>query len=134
MYTFSTQIRVRYGETDKMGYLYYGNYAQYLEVGRVETMRSIGLVYADMEDIHNVLLPVAFYETKFVRPAKYDDLLRVETTIPEMPDRFIKFHTKIYNESDELVNIGKITLAFINRKEERLRAPDFMIEALKAYF
>jgi len=134
MYTHRVQIRVRYGETDKMGYLYYGNYAQYLEVGRVETMRSVGLVYADMEDIHGILLPVALYETKFVRPAKYDDLVTVETTIPEMPDRFIKFHTKIYNEQEELLNIGKITLAFITDKEERTRAPEFMIDALKAYF
>ncbi len=134
MYTFSTKIRVRYGETDKMGYLYYGNYAQYLEVGRVETMRSIGLIYADMENVHNVFLPVAFYETKYVRPAKYDELLRIETTIPEMPDRFIKFHTKIFNESEELVNIAKVTLAFINGQAERLRSPDFMNEALKPYF
>lgn len=134
MYTFSTKIRVRYGETDKMGYLYYGNYAQYLEVGRVETMRSVGLVYADMEDKHGILLPVALYEAKYVRPAKYDQLLTVETTIPEMPDRFIKFHTKIFNENEELLNIGKITLAFITAKEERTRAPEFMIEALKPYF
>ena len=134
MYTFSTQVRVRYGETDKMGYLYYGNYAQYLEVGRVETMRSLGLVYADMENIHDIFLPVALYESKYVRPAKYDNLLRVETTIPDMPAKFIKFHTKIFNEADELINISKITLAFINGKGERLAAPEFMIEALKPYF
>lgn len=134
MYTFATKIRVRYGETDKMGYLYYGNYAQYLEVGRVETMRSLDLVYADMENIHGILLPVANYETKFVRPAKYDDLLTVTSTIKEMPDRFMKFYTEIHNEKGKLINVGRVTLAFITDEAKRTTAPAYMLEALKPYF
>lgn len=134
MYSFKTQIRVRYGETDKMGFLYYGNYAQYFEVGRVETMRSIGLVYAELEDIHGILLPVANYETKYVRPAYYDELLTITTYITELPETFMKFKTEIHNEKEELLNVGRVTLAFISKHGQRTSAPKFMIDALIAYF
>ena len=134
MYKFTTHIRVRYAETDKMGYLYYGNYAQYLEVGRVETMRSLGLIYAELEDKHKILLPVASYETKYLRPAYYDQLLSVTSEIIEMPDKFMKFYTEIHNEAGKLLNTGKVTLAFITSNGKRTTAPEFMKEALKGYF
>ena len=79
MYAYDTPIRVRYGETDQMGYLYYGHYAQYYEVGRVETIRSLGLSYKEMEDVHGIWLPVVSLEMRFVRPAHYDDLLTVHS-------------------------------------------------------
>ena len=72
MFTTETQIRVRYGETDQMGYLYYGNYAQYYEVGRAEMIRSVGLTYASMEKEHGTLMPVMSLNMRFVRPALYD--------------------------------------------------------------
>lgn len=134
MYQHKTKIRVRYGETDKMGYLYYGNYAQYFEVGRVEAMRSLGLVYAELEDRYHVMLPVSSYETKYVRPARYDELLTVTTHIIEMPNKFMKFYTEIHNEKDELVNIGKVTLAFVSTKGKRRGAPGFMKKILKKHF
>jgi acyl-CoA thioester hydrolase len=85
LYTHDTPIRVRYGETDKMGYLYYGNYASYFEVGRVEWLRSLGLTYKSLEDEHGIWLPVVSLEMRFVRPAYYDDLLTVRTTVRTMP-------------------------------------------------
>lgn len=134
MYSYKTKIRVRYGETDKMGYLYYGNYAQYLEVGRVETMRSLGLVYADLENKHHIMLPVASYETKYLKPAYYDEMLTVTTSIVEMPDKFMDFITEIHNEKGQLINVGKISLAFVTTKGRRTRAPKFMTDKLKSYF
>ncbi|MFN4257142.1 MAG: acyl-CoA thioesterase, partial [Saprospiraceae bacterium] len=98
MYAHETQIRVRYGETDQMGYLYYGNYASYFEVGRVETIRSLGVSYKELEEVHGIWLPVVSLEQKFVRPAFYDDLLTVRSEIREVPDTHITFHVEVFNE------------------------------------
>ena len=85
MYSFETQLRVRYGETDQMGYLYYGNYAQFYEVGRVETMRSLGMSYKTLETDYGILMPVMSMQVRYVRPAFYDDLLTIKTTIRHFP-------------------------------------------------
>jgi acyl-CoA thioester hydrolase len=87
---FYTTVRVRYGETDQMGYCYYGNYAQYLEIGRVEALRSIGIRYKDLEN-DGVMLPVLDFQIKYISPAKYDDLLTIETTIEEVTGSRIFF-------------------------------------------
>lgn len=134
MFTHETQVRVRYSETDKMGYLYYGNYAAYLEVARVEALRDLGIVYQEMEDIHDVLLPVAKYETTFIRPAYYDSLLTMKTEIRKMPDSFIMFHTDIFNEEGKIINRSTVKLAFIKSDGSRCNAPEFIINALKSYF
>ena len=84
MFTCNTKIRVRYAETDKMGFVYYGNYAQYFEVGRVELLRSIGLSYKSLEEM-NIFLPVTKFKIKYLKPSFYDDLLSIETTINEIP-------------------------------------------------
>ena len=112
MYAFETQIRVRYGETDQMGYLYYGNYAQYFEVGRVETIRSLGLSYKEMEEVHGIWLPVVHLEQRFVRPAYYDDLLTVRSEIRKMPDEHIVFDVEVFNEKRKLINSGRVRLCF----------------------
>ena len=78
MFAHEVQVRVRYGETDQMGYLYYGNYAQYFEVGRVELIRSLGITYKELEEVHGIWLPVVSLEMRFVRPAYYDDLLMLD--------------------------------------------------------
>lgn len=134
MFTHETQVRVRYSETDKMGYLYYGNYASYLEVARVEALRYLGIVYKDMEDIHDVLLPVAKYESTFVRPAYYDSLLTLKSEIREMPDSFIHFYTDIFNEENKIINRSVVKLAFIKSNGSRCNAPEFILSALKSYF
>ena len=97
MFTSTTQIRVRYAETDKMGYVYYGNYAQYYEVGRVEGLRDLGLSYRAMEDA-GILLPVMEYQIKYFKPAYYDDLLTIKTTILELKGARIFFEYETLNQ------------------------------------
>ena len=131
MYRHEFPKRVRYGETDQMGYLYYGHYAQYFEVGRVETIRSLGLTYKELEDEHGIWLPVVSLEMRFVRPAYYDDLLTVRTEIREMPDEYITFHMEIFNEQKKLVNAGRVRLCFFDPKLKKVvMAPAFLREKL----
>lgn len=135
MYTFDTQIRVRYGETDQMGYLYYGQYAQYYEVGRVETIRSLGLSYKELEEVHGIWLPVVSMESRFVRPAFYDDLLTVRSTIRKLPDEYITFHVEIFNEKQKLLNAGRVRLCFYDSAAKKVvRAPEFLLDNLRPYF
>lgn len=135
MYTHDTPIRVRYGETDKMGYLYYGNYASYFEVGRVEWLRSLGLTYKSLEDEHGIWLPVVSLEMRFVRPAYYDDLLTVRTTVRTMPTDHITFHVDVLNEKGKLVNGGRVRLCFFDAASKKvIQMPPFMRDALSPYF
>lgn len=135
MYTFETKVRVRYGETDQMGYLYYGNYALYYEIGRVETMRSLGLRYKDLEEKIGVMMPVVSMQTRYVRPAYYDELLIIRTTIRQLPDAFITFYVEIFNEKNKLVNGGSVRLCFVDMKTNKTQtAPSFLIEPLLPYF
>ena len=134
MYSFETQIRVRYGETDQMGYLYYGNYAQYYEVGRVETMRSLGTSYKQMEDA-GILMPVIELKSNYYKPAFYDDLLIVKTIIPHLPGIKVVFQYEIFNENKDLLNKGETTLVFIDKSRQKpVAPPPYITEALKTYF
>ncbi|MCC6185592.1 MAG: acyl-CoA thioesterase [Chitinophagaceae bacterium] len=135
MYEHSTQIRVRYGETDQMGYLYYGNYALYYEVGRTDAIRSLGLTYKWMEET-GIALPVAECNLKYLRPAFYDELLTVKTIIKEMPSgSSIQFHTEMYNEQDKIINKGITTLVFFDIKARRKASmPDALRQNLTPYF
>jgi len=135
MFTHETKVRVRYAETDQMGYLYYGNYATYYEVGRAEMIRSLGLTYRGMEEDHGVLMPVMSLNMRFVRPAHYDELLTIKTTLRKLPDLTITFHMEIYNEQMELVNGGSVKLGFINASNKESRpAPEYLVQGLKPYF
>lgn len=135
MYTFETQIRVRYGETDQMGYLYYGNYAQYFEVGRVETIRSLGITYKELEEELGIWLPVVSLEMRFVRPAFYDDLLTVRSEIRELPDEYITFHVEVYNEKKKLINAGRVRLCFYDSRTKKvIPAPEYLMAKLKPFF
>ncbi|MBU6342676.1 MAG: acyl-CoA thioesterase [Bacteroidetes bacterium] len=135
MYSHEISIRVRYGETDKMGYLYYGNYAEYFEVGRVELIRSLGISYKDLEDEHGIWLPVVSLDMRFVRPAYYDDLLTVRSTLRSLPDTHIVFHVEVLNEKGKLVNGGRVRLCFFDAAQKKVvPAPDFLIDRLKPYF
>lgn len=135
MYAYETQIRVRYSETDQMGYLYYGHYAQYFEVGRVETIRSLGVTYKELEEVYGIWLPVVSLEMRFVRPAHYDDLLTVRSEIRELPDEYITFHVEIFNEKKKLVNAGRVRLCFFDPKTKKVvTAPEYLMEKLRMYF
>lgn len=135
MYTHEVQIRVRYGETDQMGYLYYGNYAEYFEVGRVELIRSLGMSYKALEDEHGIWLPVVSLEMRFVRPAYYDDLLTVRSTLREIPDDHITFHVEILNEQRKLVNAGRVRLCFFDAKDKKVvHAPEYLLEQIRPFF
>lgn len=134
MYTSETYIRVRYGETDQMGYVYYGNYAMYYEVGRVESLRKLGLSYKELEGM-GVMMPVLENKSKFLNPALYDDHLKVVTTIREKPGARIKFEYDIFNGEGTLIHQGETTLAFVNIKTGRPgRPPQVFQDVLKPYF
>jgi len=134
MYTFETSIRVRYGETDQMGYVYYGNYPLYYEVGRTEMLRSVGLSYRTMEE-EGILLPVNSMNIKYIEPARYDDLLTLRVILKELPTAKIHFHYEIYNEQKRLLNTGETTLVFVDAQTRRpRRAPKTLMEALAEYF
>ncbi len=134
MITAETTIRVRYGETDRMGYAYYGVYAQYYEVGRVEALRKIGFSYKEMED-RGVLLPVSEYSIKYLKPAFYDDLIRVVTTIKEMPGVRFTFDYECFNEKNELLNTGKIVLVFIDKEKNKpCSPPAWFTDQIKKFF
>lgn len=135
MFTHKFQKRVRYGEVDQMGYLYYGNYASYYEIGRVEMLRSLGLTYKKMEEELGVMMPVMSLNTRFVRPAHYDELLTIETTLRKLPGKFITFHVEIFNEKNKLVNGGSVKLCFVNKETGKtMSAPAFLLEKLEVFF
>ncbi len=134
-FTHSFQKRVRYSETDQMGYLYYGNYAGYYEIGRVEMIRSLGLTYKQLEEELQVMMPVMSLQMRFVRPAYYDELLRIETTLKEVPEKIITFHVEIFNEGNKLVNGGSVKLCFINMKTgQRIDPPELLLSKLRPHF
>lgn len=134
MYTSETQVRVRYAETDQMGYVYYGNYAAYYEVARVECIRSLGFTYKALEEM-GVMMPVLEMHTFYYLPARYDELLMIKVTIPKLPTLKILFQYEIFNESGQLLNKGETTLVFINMKTNRpVRMPEVMGKLLEGYF
>lgn len=129
-----TKIRVRYGETDKMGFVYYGNYAQYYEVARTEFIRKYGMTYKELEK-RGIMLPISSLKIKYIKPSFYDDILRVQATVKELPDIRIHFDYKVFNQKNELVNIGETTLVFVDSKTGKpVNAPDFFINPLEKYF
>jgi len=134
-YVHETQVRVRYGETDQMGFVYYGVYAQYYEVARVEAMRDLGILYADLERLHHIWMPVTHMEVRYLRPARYDDLLTIKTTVPTLPGKEIRFRYEICNEAGDLLNGAMVKLCFLDsRTQQRILAPEFITDPLKLYF
>jgi acyl-CoA thioester hydrolase len=130
-----TLIRVRYAETDQMNVVYYGNYAQYFEVARAESIRNLGLTYKEMEAA-GVMMPVVEMQTKFLRPAHYDDLLTIKTTMKELPvDHRILFEHEVFNQEKKLLTLGKVTLYFVKIGSfERTVMPETMRNLLKRFF
>tara|TARA_B100001287_G_scaffold72725_1_gene60338 strand:- start:2388 stop:2786 length:399 start_codon:yes stop_codon:yes gene_type:complete len=126
MYTHITKLRVRYSDTDQMKYAYYGVYAKYLEIGRVELLRSIGISYKQIEEL-GFGLPVVNLKINYRKPAFYDDLLTIETTIKKINNVKLIFKYKIYNEQDELLNTAETTLVFINIETRKICIPPNLI-------
>jgi len=134
MLSHKLQIRVRYGETDQMGYVYYGNYAQYFEMGRVEWLRNLGISYKRMED-SGIMLPVLNLNIEYKNPAKYDDLLTIKTTLLKKPSVRIEFGFEVYNENKELLTKGYTSLVFIDMKRNRpTKAPKYILEKVDDLF
>ena len=124
------QFRVRYSETDQMSFAYHGNYAQYFEMGRIEWLRKLGISYKKMEE-SGIMLPVISLNTNYLKPAKYDDLLTLKTTLVNKPLVKIKFEFEIRNEKDELLTKATATLAFMNSSTKKpIRAPKFLLKKL----
>jgi len=135
MIVHETTKRVRYGETDRMGLLYYGNYSLYYEIGRVEMLRYLGLSYKDVEDKSKVLMPVVSVNMRFVRPAYYDEEVRIRTILEKWPESSITFHTEILRINGELINKGTVKLVFVTAGDfKRTEVPSAIIEKIKPYF
>ena len=134
MIVHETKVRVRYGDTDKMGYVYYGTYPLYYELGRTELMRHIGYSYKQLED-SGIMLPVHLMEAEYFKPAFYDDMLTIRAFIKELPTARICFHYEIYVENNVLINKGKTELVFVESKTMKpVRPPKYFLEILKPYF
>lgn len=134
MFTFETNIRVRYAETDQMGYVYYGNYATYYEVARVEMLRSLDFSYKALE-ASGVMMPVLELKCKYIRPARYDDILTIKVKIEQKPSTRMIFQYEVFNQDNTLLNIGETTLVFIDMKTSKVcEMPPVMQNLLSRYF
>jgi acyl-CoA thioester hydrolase len=134
MYTHSTKIRVRYSETDQMGYVYNGNYATYYEIARVEMLRSLGMTYVQMEQ-SGVMMPLLDLHCKFIKPAYYDQELTIKVTVNDIPGVRITFHYEIYNDDDALINIGSTILVFFDMVAKKpCHPPVYFMEKIAQYF
>ena len=130
MYLSKTTLRIRYGETDQMGVAYHGNYAQYFEVARVEALRELGISYRDLEN-DGVMLPVVELQTKFIKPALYDDAITIHTYIKELPQVRFYFEYEVFNEGNVLLTTGKTTLVFVNKETGRpMHAPEHILQLI----
>jgi len=134
MYTHQTKIRVRYSETDQMGYVYNGNYAAYYEIGRTEMLRSLDMTYSQME-ADGVMLPLLELKCKFIKPALYDQEITIKTIVKDLPGVRMIFDYELYNEAGELINIGGTTLVFFDMvKKKPCHPPIYFMERITQYF
>jgi acyl-CoA thioester hydrolase len=134
MYSYDSNIRVRYAETDQMNYVYYGNYAIYYEVSRVEALRNLGISYRTFEE-KGFMMPVLSMDIKYIKPAFYDDLLTLRAIVKEMPGARMRFDYETYSEQGELLNIGSTVHAIVTKNNMKpCIAPDWFKETLIKYF
>ena len=131
LFSHEIELRVRYAETDQMGRVYYGNYAQYFEVGRVEWLREFGISYKSMEE-QGILLPVVSLSVKYKKSARYDDIVKVKTKLVKMPSATIEFDYEITNESGEILTLGNTVLVFMDVIKNRpTRCPKYLLDKLR---
>jgi len=131
MYQNTTKIRVRYAETDQMGFVYHGNYIPYVEMGRLEWLRALDLSYKEMEE-NGIMLPVYALNFRYIKSAFYDDELQVVTTLKSLPTTRIEFYYEIFNPKGELISTAETTLIFVSMKTKRpMRCPDYILDKIK---
>jgi acyl-CoA thioester hydrolase len=134
MYTSEHSLRARYAETDQMGFVYYGNYASWYEVARVESLRKLGMTYREMEEM-GVMMPVLENHSRFLSPARYDELLKIVTTIREKPGVRIRFFYSIFSEENRLIHEGETLLAFVDIASGKpCRPPEKFMKCLDPFF
>lgn len=134
MIVTETKIRVYYQDTDKMGVVYYGNYARYYEIGRTEMIRELGFTYKQMEEL-NIMLPARSLTINYVKSAFYDDLLTVRTIVDSIPKVRFPIKTEIYNEQGELINSGETVLVFFNSQTNKpVAAPKYFTDEMLRLF
>lgn len=134
MIVTETKVRVYYQDTDKMGVVYYGNYARYYEIGRTEMIRELGFTYKQMEEL-NILLPARSLNINYIKSAYYDELLTIRTIVDTIPKVKFPIKTEIYNEKGELINYGETVLAFFNALTNKpMAAPAFFTNELNRLF
>lgn len=135
MFTTQTNIRVHYALTDQMGMVYHGNYAQFYEIGRTESIRALGFTYKDIEAM-GIVMPVVDIHSRFLRPARYDDLITVTTSLRDLPIHHkIVFHSEIFNQDGLLLNTGVVTLYFMQANGmKRVDMPGPLKEKIIKYF
>ena len=129
-----TKARVIYADTDNMKYVYYGNYAKYYEIGRTETIRSLGISYREMEE-RGVFMPVHSMNSRYLKPAYYDEMLTIKTVVDKLPEARMVFYHEILNSSDELIHTAEVTLIFLDGSRMKpIRAPEFLLELIRPHF
>ncbi len=135
MFTSTTQIRIHYALTDQMGVVYHGRYAEFFEIGRSEAIRNLGFTYKDIEAM-GVVMAVVEMNIRYLRPIRYDDLITVKTSLPHLPaDHKIVFHSEIYNEEDQLLSKGTVTLYFLEAKSmKKINMPTPLVNLLEGYY
>jgi len=134
-FSSETKVRVRYAETDQMGVVYHSNFFLYYEVGRAESIRDLGFTYADMEKL-GVIMPVVEVQSRFLRPALYDELLTIKTILKELPlHHKIEFHHEVYNQKEELLATGRVALYFMEAKTmKRTTMPGQLLQKVEKHF
>lgn len=135
MFEATFQVRVRYAETDQMNMVYHGNYAQYFEVGRAESIRQLGFTYKDMEAL-GIIMPVVDWQATFIRPARYDELLTIKTILKALPtDHRIEFQQEVYNEKGKLLTTGRVLLYFMDAVSgQKTTMPAVLYNKIKPFF
>jgi len=134
MITGEIKLRVRYSDTDQMGYVYYGRYASFYEIARVELFRSLGFSYKKLEG-EGIGMPVIDMETKYILPIKYDEQIKINTSIENLPSSRISFKYEVYNQNNELANTANTTLTFINLINKKpVRMPAELLDIIKSNF
>jgi len=135
MINHQTKRWVLYAETDKMGYLYYGHYASYYETGRAEFIRDYGITYRILEDEYGIMMPVAYLQCRYILPARYDELLTINTHLKEMPRRLFHVEHDILNEQSQIINQGVVKLLFVDqRTNKNVSSPEYVTNVFAPYF
>ena len=135
MFVFDYHKRVRYGETDQMGYLYYGNYPLLYEIGRAESIRSLGISYKELEESLKVMMPVLEVKSRYISPLKYDENIKIRTLLKERPTKMIHFYHEIYGENEVLAHKGEVKLFFVDMtSNKRVSCPKYLSDKIEIYF